>query len=136
MTAISSVTALIVETDRTIRVGQLTVDDYWTSRAVHPGRGAVLDALGGLAWYYALGDRPGIACLAVRAARQRSEGGPINTLASDIVARHGQDGTPILRGRAVILAGWQIAPQSIPADAGNDVARMILADFEATPVLR
>ncbi|MFF0818403.1 hypothetical protein ACFYVR_25135 [Rhodococcus sp. NPDC003318] len=40
MTTVATVTALIVETDRTIRVGRLAVDDYWTSRRVAAGRAA------------------------------------------------------------------------------------------------
>ena len=135
MTAIASVTALIVETDRTIRAGRLAVDDYWTSRAVEHGRAAVLDAVGdNVTRYYAIGDAAGIACLAVGATRQHSDHDPINTLASDIVARYGRDGSPLLRGRAVILAGWECAPQSIPDGAADDLARMILADIEATPI--
>lgn len=135
MTAIASVTALIVETDGTIRAGHLTVDDYWTSRAVHHGRAAVLDAVGdNVTRYYAIGDAAGIACLAVGATRQHDDREQINTLAGDIVARYGRDGSPLLRGRAVILAGWECDPQPIPDGAADDLARMILADIEAEPI--
>ncbi|NKU71739.1 hypothetical protein GS905_26085, partial [Rhodococcus hoagii] len=95
------------------------VDDFWTSRHVCHGRAAALDAIGTMhATYYAVGgSRPGIACMAVDGTTQNGDHQPRNETATRILGHYGlpADATRTVRGRAVILAGFDCNPRPIPA---------------------
>lgn len=125
MSPVGTITALVIETERTMRVAALPVDDYWTSRRVQNGRAAALDAVEDVrVAYYALGDTPGLACLAAGANHLYGDR-PINTLANEVLAAYGKPGDVPIRGRAVILAGSELAPRPIPPGAANELAQTI-----------
>ncbi|NKS56560.1 hypothetical protein GS504_03185 [Rhodococcus hoagii] len=137
MTAVATITALIVDADGRLEVAALPVDDFWTSRRVSPGRAAALDAIGTMhGRYFAVGgSRPGVACMAVDGTIQHDERQPVNETATRVLERYGMpaDTTRTVRGRAVILAGFDFDPQPIPAGAAHELAILICRPAATPP---
>lgn len=129
MTTVATISALVVHADGRLDVASLPVDDFWTSRRVCHGRAAALDAIGTMhATYYAVGgSRPGIACMAVNGTTQNDDHQPRNETATRILGHYGlpADATRTVRGRAVILAGFDCNPQPIPRATAHDLAALI-----------
>ncbi|PQP14032.1 hypothetical protein [Rhodococcus opacus] len=132
-----TITGITVETDGTLQVTDMRVDDFWTSRRITDGRGAALDAVRDyrLAAYPIGGNgRPGVACLLAGANHRFDPRQPENHAARAIVTRYGA-GTDIpIRGRAVILAGWETDPRPILELVARELVAQINTDlFTASP---
>ena len=132
-----TITGITIETDGTLQVTDMRVDDFWTSRRITDGRGAALDAVRDyrLAAYPIGGSgRPGIACLLAGANHRFDPRQPENDAARAIVTRYGT-GTDIpIRGRAVILAGWGSDPRPILELVARELVAQINNDlFTASP---
>ncbi|MFD9664881.1 hypothetical protein ACFWAY_25195 [Rhodococcus sp. NPDC059968] len=135
--SIDTITGITIETDGTLQVTDMRVDDFWTSRRIADGRGAALDAVRDyrLAAYPIGGNgRPGVACLFAGANHRFDPRQPENDAARAIVARYGA-GTDIpIRGRAVILAGWESDPRPILELVARELVAQINTDlFTASP---
>ena len=131
-----TITGITIETDGTLQVTDMRVDDFWTSRRIVDGRGAALDAVRDyrLAAYPIGGNgRPGVACLLAGANHRFDPRQPENNAARAIVTRYGA-GTDIpIRGRAVILAGWETDPRPILELVARELVAQINADLFAAP---
>lgn len=134
-----TITGITIETDGTLHVTDMRVDDFWTSRRIVDGRGAALDAVRDyrLAAYPIGGNgRPGVACLLAGANHRFDPRQPENDAARAIVARYGA-GTDIpIRGRAVILAGWETDPRPILELVARELVAQINNDLFAAPPTR
>ncbi|MGV9865695.1 hypothetical protein [Rhodococcus koreensis] len=132
-----TITGIAVETDGTLQVTDMRVDDFWTSRRIADGRGAALDAVRDyrLAAYPIGGNgRPGVACLLAGANHRFDPRQPDNHAARAIVARYGIGTDAPIRGRAVILAGWETDPRPILELVARELVAQINNDlFAAEP---
>ncbi|WP_244461610.1 hypothetical protein [Rhodococcus sp. ZPP] len=96
-----TITGITIETDGTLQVTDMRVDDFWTSRRIVDGRGAALDAVRDyrLAAYPIGGNgRPGIACLLAGANHRFDPRQPENGAARAIVTRYGAGTDTPIRG--------------------------------------
>ena len=134
---IDTITGITVETDGTLQVTDMRVDDFWTSRRIADGRGAALDAVRDyrLAAYPIGGNgRPGLACLFAGANHRFDPRQPDNHAARAIVTRYGAGTDTPIRGRAVILAGWETDPRPILELVARELVAQINNDlFAAAP---
>lgn len=132
-----TITGITIETDGTLQVTDMRVDDFWTSRRIVDGRGAALDAVRDyrLAAYPIGGNgRPGIACLLAGANHRFDPRQPENGAARAIVTRYGAGTDTPIRGRAVILAGWETDPRPILELVARELVAQINNDlFTASP---
>ena len=133
---IDTITGITVETGGTLQVADLRVDDFWTSRRIADGRGAALDAVRDyrLAAYPIGGHgRPGVACLLAGANHRFDPRQPENHAARAIVARYGTGADTPIRGRAVILAGWDTDPRPILELVPRELVAQINNDLFTAP---
>ncbi|MFF2028148.1 hypothetical protein [Rhodococcus koreensis] len=137
-----TITGITVETDGTLQVTDMRVDDFWTSRRIADGRGAALDAVRDyrLAAYPIGGNgRLGVACLLAGANHRFDPRQPDNHAARAIVTRYGAGTDAPVRGRAVILAGWETDPRPILELVARELVAQINNDLfaaESPRVLR
>ena len=137
--SIDTITGIAVETDGTLQVTDMRVDDFWTSRRIADGRGAALDAVRDyrLAAYPIGGNgRPGVACLLAGANHRFDPRQPDNHAARAIIARYGTGTDIAIRGRAVILAGWETDPRPILELVARELVAQISTDPFAVPPTR
>ena len=132
-----TITGITIETDGTLQVTDMRVDDFWTSRRIADGRGAALDAVRDyrLAAYPIGGNgRPGIACLLAGANHRFDPRQPENDAARAIVTHYGAGTDTPIRGRAVILAAWETDPRPILELVARELVAQINNDlFTASP---
>ena len=131
-----TITGITIETDGTLQVTDMRVDDFWTSRRITDGRGAALDAVRDyrLAAYPIGGNgRPGVACLLAGANHRFDPGQPENDAARAIVTRYGAGTDTPIRGRAVILAGWETDPRPILELVARELVAQINNDLFTAP---
>ncbi|QHE73092.1 hypothetical protein [Rhodococcus sp. WAY2] len=134
-----TITGITVETDGTLQVTDMRVDDFWTSRRIADGRGAALDAVRDyrLAAFSIGGNgSPGVACLLAGANHRFDPRQPENHAARAIIARYGTGTDTPIRGRAVILAGWESDPRPILELVARELVAQINADLFAAPRAR
>ena len=136
---LDTITGITVDTDGTLQVTDMCVDDFWTSRRIVDGRGAALDAVRDyrLAAYPIGGNgRPGVACLLAGANHRFDPRQPENHAACAIVTRYGAAAVTPIRGRAVILAGWETDPRPILELVARELVAQINTDLFAVPPTR
>ncbi|AHK35348.1 hypothetical protein OPAG_08146 [Rhodococcus opacus PD630] len=134
-----TITGITIETDGTLQVTDMRVDDFWTSRRITDGRGAALDAVRDyrLAAYPIGGNgRPGVACLLAGANHRFDTRQPENDAARAIVTRYGAGTDTPIRGRAVILAGWETDPRPILELVARELVEQINTDLFTAPPTR
>ncbi|MFZ2178390.1 MAG: hypothetical protein WAW17_31060, partial [Rhodococcus sp. (in: high G+C Gram-positive bacteria)] len=110
--------AIVIEVDGTMTAQDLPVDPLWASCRVPAGIGAALDVVGDVgAAGFVLGRGPhqGTASLLAGANHQGVPGIPVNPVATDVVRRCGSVDPRPIRGRAVLVAGWDDDPAPILA---------------------
>ncbi|WLF51494.1 hypothetical protein [Rhodococcus opacus] len=124
--------AVVIEIDGTMTAQDLPVDPLWASLRIPAGIGAALDAVGDVATTgFVLGRGPhqGTASLLVGANHQDAPAIPVNPLATAIVHRYGPVTSRPIRGRAVLVAGWDENPEPIL----GPVAEALIASRSARP---
>ena len=134
-----TITGITVETNGTLQVTDMRVDDFWTSRRITDVRGAAPDAVRDyrLAAYPIGGNgRPGMACLLAGAKHRIDPRQPENDAAHAIVARSGAGTDTPIRGRAVILAGWETDPRPILGLVARELVAQINTDLFTAPPTR
>ncbi|MFC9556020.1 hypothetical protein ACFTWF_34950 [Rhodococcus sp. NPDC056960] len=124
--------AIVIEIDGTMTAQALPVDPLWASLRIPAGIGAALDVVGDVgAAGFVLGRGPhqGTASLLVGANHQDTPAVPVNPLATSIVRRYGPATDRPIRGRAVLVAGWDVNPEPIL----GPVAEALIASRRGRP---
>lgn len=124
--------AIVIEIDGTMAAQHLPVDPLWARLRIPAGIGAALDAVGDVgAAGFVLGRGPhqGTASLLVGANHQDVPAVPVNPVATAIVSRYGPGTDRPIRGRAVLVAGWDENPEPILAP----VAEALIASHSRRP---
>jgi hypothetical protein len=114
--------AIVIEIDGTMTAQDLPVDRLWASLRIPAGIGAALDAVGDVGTAgFVLGRGPhqGTASLLVGANHQDAPAVPVNPVATAIVRRYGPATDRPIRGRAVLVAGWDENPEPILTPVAN-----------------
>ena len=114
--------AIVIEIDGTMTAQDLPVDPLWASLRIPAGIGAALDVVGDVGTAgFVLGRGPhqGTASLLVGANHQDAPAVPVNPVATAIVRRYGPVTDRPIRGRAVLVAGWDENPEPILTPVAN-----------------